>query len=149
MVPSSALTITTDRERPLCDVFSIDKTINFRCLKFITDYFGALSPSPLGDGSDAIVMGSTHNWPLSPLRAMPGNPTKEFHTTSDREGRINLPSPRRHDIGVSTIPTTTIPCSETALTTQSMMTILPLHAMSQHEAPLGEETILMMDYTPV
>jgi hypothetical protein len=61
--------------------------------------------------------------------------TEEFHMDSNGEGRIDLPSPRRHGTGISTF--------------QAMMTILPQQAALQHEPPLRELRILMMDYTHV
>jgi hypothetical protein len=93
IVPSSALTIATDGERLSCNVFSLDEIIRFRSIKFITDRFGDLCLSPMGDGLGATVMGSTHGGTPSPLWAMTEDSIKEFHTTSNGEGRINLPSP--------------------------------------------------------
>jgi hypothetical protein len=49
----------------------------------------------------------------------------EFNTTSDGEGRINLPSPGGHGTGASTAPATTILWLETILTAQTMKTIPP------------------------
>jgi hypothetical protein len=71
----------------------------------------------MGDGSDAIVMGSGHGEPPFPLRAMTGVSAEELHTTSDEEGRIDLPSPRRCSTGASLTPTTTISWPESTLTT--------------------------------
>jgi hypothetical protein len=48
MVPSLALAITTSSERLSSNVFSLDESIRFRNLKFITDHFGSLSLSPMG-----------------------------------------------------------------------------------------------------
>jgi hypothetical protein len=93
MVPSSALTVATDGERPSCNFFFLSETICFGSLKFIANYFGGLSLSPMGDGSGATVMGSTHGGTPSPLWAMAGDSIEEFHTASDGEGRIDLPSP--------------------------------------------------------
>jgi hypothetical protein len=53
MVPSSVLTTIADGERLACSDFSLDKTVRFGSLEFITDYFGGLNLSPRGDGSDA------------------------------------------------------------------------------------------------
>jgi hypothetical protein len=94
MVPSSMLIIVADDECLSCGEFTIGKTVHFGCLKFITDRFNGLSLSPMGDGLDAIVMGSTHSGPLSPLRAMMGDSAKEFHMALNGEGRIDLLSPR-------------------------------------------------------
>jgi hypothetical protein len=99
MVPSSTHTIATSGEHPLSDVFSLNETIHFGNLEFITDYFGSLSLSPMGDGSDAAVMGSTSGGLPSPPRAMTGDSTEVFHTTSDKEARIDLPSPIRNGTG--------------------------------------------------
>jgi hypothetical protein len=79
----------------------------------------------MGDGSGVAVMGSTRSGTLSLLWAMIGDSIEEFHMASDGEGRIDLPSPRRHSTGASITPTTTIPWLETTPTTQAMMTILP------------------------
>jgi hypothetical protein len=86
MVLSSALTVTADGERLSCGGFSLGETICFGSLKFIIDLFGGLSLSSLGDGSDAIVMGSTSGRPPSPLWATMGDSTEEFHMTLDGEG---------------------------------------------------------------
>jgi hypothetical protein len=93
MVPSSALTVATDGERLSCDVFSLDKTIHFESVEFITNRFGDLCLSPMGDGLGAAVMGSTCGGRPCPLRVMIEDSVEEFHMTSDGEGRINLPSP--------------------------------------------------------
>jgi hypothetical protein len=73
MVPSSALSVTADGERLSCGGFFLGKTIRFGSLEFISDHFGGLSLSPMGDGSDAIVMGSARGGPPYPLRAMMGD----------------------------------------------------------------------------
>jgi hypothetical protein len=75
MVPSSAITITVDGECLSCDGFSLGKTIHFGSLEFTTD--------PRRDSSDAAIMGSTHSGPPSPLSAMTGYSTEEFHMASD------------------------------------------------------------------
>jgi hypothetical protein len=77
MVPSLTLAVTVDRG------FSLGKTIHIRSLEFIIDCFSDLSLSPRRDGSDV--------W------AMIADATEEFHTASNGEGGIDLPSPRRHD----------------------------------------------------
>jgi hypothetical protein len=46
MVPSSAITVTTDSERLTSDVFSLSKIVRLKNFEFITDYFGGLSLSP-------------------------------------------------------------------------------------------------------
>jgi hypothetical protein len=125
MVPSSALAVATDGERLSYDVFSLDKTIHFGSLEFIADRVGDLSLSSMGDDSDAAVMRSTRGRPPSPLQAMTWDFTKEFHMTSDGEGRIDLPSPRRHGMGASTTPATTISWPEGTLTTQAMVIVPP------------------------
>jgi hypothetical protein len=125
MVPSLALTIAADGERLSCDVFSLDETIHFGSIEFIADRFSGLSLSPMGDGSGAAIMGSTHGGTPSLLLAMTGDSVEVFHMASDREGRINLPSPRKHGTGASTAPAATMPWPETTPTTHAMMTILP------------------------
>jgi hypothetical protein len=102
MVPSFMLTVAADGECASCNAFSLGETIHFGSLEFITDRFSGLSLSPLGDGSEATVMGSTRSRPPSPLRAMTGNSAEEFHTDSDEEGRTDLSSLRRHGTGAST-----------------------------------------------
>jgi hypothetical protein len=72
MVPSLALAITADGECLSCDVFSLDETIHFRNLKFVTDRFDGLSLSPMGDSFGAAVMGLTRGGTLSPLWALTG-----------------------------------------------------------------------------
>jgi hypothetical protein len=104
MVPSSALNIATGGECLPSDVFSLSETIHFGSLKFDADHFSDLSLSPMGNGSDAAVMGSTQGKPPSPLRAMTGDSTEEFHMTSNGEGRIDHPSPIRNSIGAWTTP---------------------------------------------
>jgi hypothetical protein len=90
MVPSSVLADATVCDHLSCGGFSLGETICFGSLEFITDRFGGLSLSPIGDGSDSIVMGSARGGPPSPLRAMIGDSVEEFHMTSDGEGRIDL-----------------------------------------------------------
>jgi hypothetical protein len=64
MVPSSAFITATGGERSPCEGFSLGETICFRSIEFIAYHFGGLSLSPFGDGSSAIVTGSTHDEPL-------------------------------------------------------------------------------------
>jgi hypothetical protein len=101
MVPSSALVITTDAERLSCGGFSLGETIHFGSLEFIADHFGGLCLSPMGDGSEIDSMGSARGRPPSPRQAMIWDPTEGSSTASDREGRINLPPPKRHGTGLS------------------------------------------------
>jgi hypothetical protein len=56
-----------DGERMSCGGFSLDETIHFGSLDFITDRFGSLSLSLMGDGSDAIIMGPARGGPPSLL----------------------------------------------------------------------------------
>jgi hypothetical protein len=112
MVPSSTLTVTVDGECLLCGGFSLSKTVHFGSIELIFDCFGGLSLSPWRDGLDATFMGSTRSGPPSPLWAMIGDSTEEFHMASSGEGGSDLPPPRRHD------------AADTS-TTQAMMTIPP------------------------
>jgi hypothetical protein len=105
-------------------VFSLGESIRFGSLKFITDHFVDMSLSPMGDGSGATVMGSTRGGTQSSLWATTEDTVEEFHTASDGEGRIDLPSPQRHDTGASTAPAITIPWPEATPTTQAMTTII-------------------------
>jgi hypothetical protein len=73
MVPSWALTVAADVERLSCDVFSLSETIHFGSLEFMTNHFGSLGLSPMGDGSGAAIMGSTHGETPSSLWAMIGD----------------------------------------------------------------------------
>jgi hypothetical protein len=153
MVQSSMLTVATYDERPSSDVFSLSETICFGSLKFITDRFGSLSPSPMGDGSVAAIMGSTCSGPSSPPWAMMGDSTELFPTMSDEEGRVDLPSPKRHGTGAWTAPATTISRSEIALTTQAMATIPPQldinHPLEQrhsHQEGLREQVHTQSPY---
>jgi hypothetical protein len=123
MVSSSALTVAANGERLLCGGFSLGETICFACIKCISDHFGVLSLSPMRDGLDTIIMGSAHDGPLSTLQEMMGDSTKEFHMTSNGEGRIDLPSPRRHGAVASPAPATTISRPASTPTAQALMTI--------------------------
>jgi hypothetical protein len=125
MVPSLTLIITADGEFFLLCDFSLSETIRYGRLEFIADCFGGLSLSPRRDSSDAATMGSTRSRPPSPLQAMTRDSTKELHTASDRDGGLNVPSPRRHDIGASLTPAITMSWPENTPTTQSMMMIPP------------------------
>jgi hypothetical protein len=103
----------------------------------------------MGDSSGAAIMGSTRSGTPSLLWDMTGDSIDEFHTASDGEGRIDLPSPRRHGTGPSTAPATTILWSETTPTAQAIKTILPRHVASRHEPRLRAERILKIDYAPI
>jgi hypothetical protein len=128
MVPSSALIIATGGECLSSDVFSLDKTIRFGSLEFITDRFSSLILAPMGDGSEAAIMGSTRGGLPSPPWAMTGESTEQFHMALDEEGRIDLPSPRRHGMGASTALTVSISRPEIFPTAQAMACILPRQA---------------------
>jgi hypothetical protein len=96
MVPPLARAVATNGEHLLCDGFSLGETICFGSLEFITNCFGCLSLSPLGDGLDAIVMGPAGGG-LSLLPwTMVGDSAEWFPTAPSGEGRTDLPSPRRH-----------------------------------------------------
>jgi hypothetical protein len=125
MVSSSALTVTSDGEHLSYNGFSHGETICFGSLEFIVDYFRGMSLSPRRDGSDTAIMGSTRNGPLSPLQVMIGDSTEEFHMASDREGGIDLPSPRRDSTEASPAPATTISWLKDTSTTQATVTIPP------------------------
>jgi hypothetical protein len=125
MVPSSALIVAADGECLSCGGFHIGETILFWSLEFIIDDFSGLRFSPRRDGSNANAMGSTPSGPPSPLRAMIGHSTEEFHMVSNEEGGINLPSPKRPDTSASPTPASTISWSENTLTPQAMAMIPP------------------------
>jgi hypothetical protein len=93
MVPSSALTVFADGEHLACNGFSLDKTVHFGSLEFITVCFSGLSPSPRRNDSDVAFMGSTRCGPPSPLWAMFEDSTEEFPMTSSREGALVSPLP--------------------------------------------------------
>jgi hypothetical protein len=94
MVTSSAHTVAADSERQSCDGFSLSETICFGSLEFIVGCFGGLSLTPRRNGLDATIMGKTQSGPPSPLWAMIGDSTEEFHMALAREGGSTLPSPR-------------------------------------------------------
>jgi hypothetical protein len=139
LIPSSVLTVAADSERLSCGGFSLSETICFGSLEFIADHFSGLSLSPMGDGSDAIIMGSAYSGPPSPLQAMMGDSTEEFHMALGGEGRINLPSPRRRGTGASPAHATTISRSESTLTSEGTMTIPPRQALPQPNTDLPLE----------
>jgi hypothetical protein len=98
MVPSLALTIAADGKRLSCGGFFLGESIHFGSLEFITDRFGGLSLSRLGDGSCVIIMGPAHGGPPLQSWTMVGLPPRGFLWAPDGEGRTDLPSPRRHGI---------------------------------------------------
>jgi hypothetical protein len=129
MVPSSVLAIAANSECLSCSGFSLGETIRFGSLEFIINRFGGLSLSPMGDGSNAIVMGSTCGEPPSPLWAMMGDSVAEFHMASDGEGKINLLSTRRYVMGASPAPATTISRLESTPTARAPVAIPSRQAM--------------------
>jgi hypothetical protein len=66
MVHSSALAVAVDSKRLMCGGFSLDETVHFASLEFITDCFGGLSLFPKGSDSGAIFVGTTYSG--SPLQ---------------------------------------------------------------------------------
>jgi hypothetical protein len=111
MVSSPVLAIAANGEHLSCDGFSLDETICFGSLEYIAGCIGDLSLAPRRDGLEAAILGSSHSRPPSPLRAMIGDSTEEFHRASHEEGGINVPS------------STTISLLENTLTTQAMVMI--------------------------
>jgi hypothetical protein len=86
--------------------FSPGETIRFGSIEFIANRFGGLSPSPLGDGSGAIVTYYARIEPPLLHQTMMGGPIKGLPTTLNGEGRTNLPFLGRHNMEAS--PTSTI-----------------------------------------
>jgi hypothetical protein len=123
MVPSSAITISADGECLSRDGFSLGETIHFGSLEFIVDYFSVLSLPPRRDDSNAAAMGSTHSGPPSSL-AITGDSTEEFHMASDEEGGLGLHCLRKHSMGASPAPVSTMAWPENTPTTQ-VMTMIP------------------------
>jgi hypothetical protein len=117
---SSALAVAANGERLSGGGFSLGETIHFGSIEFITDFFGNLSLPPRRDISDAAVMGSIHSGPPSPLRAMIGNYTEEFHTALDGKEGGGSTSPLQK----APAPATTISWPENTPNTQAM-TIIP------------------------
>jgi hypothetical protein len=128
MVPSLVLIVITSCERLSSDVFSLSQTIHFGSLEFIIDRFGGLSLSPMGNGSDATIMGSTCGGLTSSPWAMIGDSIEGFYMTSNEEGRIDLPSPRRHKMGALIAPAATISWPQITPTTQAIVAIPPQQA---------------------
>jgi hypothetical protein len=139
MVLSSVLVVAVDGECLACGGFTLGETVHFGRLEFITDCFGGMSLSPRRDGSDVAFMGSTHRRPPSPLWAMMGDSTKEFHMVSSGEVGSSLPSPRRHDTGAPPSPATTTSWLESTPATQAMMTVPPRMMTSRPDTSLPFE----------
>jgi hypothetical protein len=91
MVPSSAVTVTTDGERLTCGGFSLGETVRLWSIEFVVGYFGGLSLSPRRGDSSTAFMGSTHSRTPSPWRAMIEDSIDEFLMTSSREGAFASP----------------------------------------------------------
>jgi hypothetical protein len=82
MVPSSALTFSTDVEHFTCGGFSIGEIVLLGSFEFTANYIGGLSLSPRRGDSGPTFMGSTHSGPPSLWWAMIEDYTEEFHMTS-------------------------------------------------------------------
>jgi hypothetical protein len=91
MVPSSALAVVVCDERLSSDGFSLDETIRFGSLEFITDRFVGLGLSPMGSSSDNIVMGVPRGGPPTPHRTLIKDFIEGSLTTSDGEGGLTNP----------------------------------------------------------
>jgi hypothetical protein len=139
MVPSSPLVVATNSECLSCGGCFLGETIRFGSLKFIADHFSGLSLSPSGDVSDTIVMGFTHSEPPSPSWTTTGNSVEDLPTSSNGEGRIDLPSFRRHDTGTQPTSATTIPQLENPSTAQATMTIPSRQATPRSDTNLPLE----------
>jgi hypothetical protein len=70
-------------------------------------------------------MGPAHSGPPPPQWTMAGYSTEGFPTAPNKEGRTDLPSPRRHDVEAPPGSTTTTPRSKNPLTDQATIIILP------------------------
>jgi hypothetical protein len=66
MVPSLVFITTTGAEGLPHDVSSLGRTIHFWSHELIADRFGGQILSPLGDGSDTIVMSPAYSEPPLP-----------------------------------------------------------------------------------
>jgi hypothetical protein len=86
IVPSSVITVATDGERLTCGGSSLGELVHLGNFEFIIDYFDGVSLSPRRGDSGVAFIGSTHSGTPSPRRAMIGDSTEEFNTTSDGEG---------------------------------------------------------------
>jgi hypothetical protein len=125
MAPSSSIIVTVNGEHQMCGGFSLGETIHFGSLEFIFDYLSGLRLSPVGDGSDAVTMGSAHGRPVSPWWTMMGDSAEEFPMAPVGEGMTNLPSPRRHDVEATSASTTTITQPENLPNDQATTTTTP------------------------
>jgi hypothetical protein len=81
MVPSSAITITTDGECLTCSGFSLGKPIRLGNFNFIADYFDGLSLS-IGGDSGTTFMGSTRRAASTLWQAMTEDSAEVFLTTT-------------------------------------------------------------------
>jgi hypothetical protein len=99
MVHSSALAVSIDNAHLSCGGFSQGETICFVSLEFIADCFSGLSLSPRRNDSGAAFMVQ--------------DSTKEFCTSSSKEGASGHPSSRRHDTGAPPAPVATTPLEDT------------------------------------
>jgi hypothetical protein len=124
IVRSSTLIITTNSKYPTCGGFSLGETVHFGSLKFIVDYFGSLSLSPMGSDSSTVFIGTTCNGSPS-LRTIDEDSTDEFYTTSSEEGSSGLPISWRRNMGTPLAPIATTPRQEDAQTPQTMMMVPP------------------------
>jgi hypothetical protein len=70
-------------------------------------------------------MGLTHSVPPSPLRALIGDTTEEFHMASDGEEGSDLPSHRRNGARAPPALFTTTSLLENASTIHAMTTVPP------------------------
>jgi hypothetical protein len=122
MVPSSAI---VDGEHLTCGEFSVGKTVHLGNFKFIAEYFGSLSLSPMRGDEGAAFRGSTHSKASTPRQAMIEDSTEVFITKWGKEGSFVPPSPKRCDMGTSLAPATTTSWMENALATQATMTTPP------------------------
>jgi hypothetical protein len=109
MVLSSVITVATDGERQMCGGLSLGETVHLGNFKFIADYFGGLSLSPMKDDIGAAFMRSTHSGTPSSRWAMIEDTVEEFLMVSSRKGGFGLPSPRRHGTGALRAPVATTP----------------------------------------
>jgi hypothetical protein len=86
MVPSSALTISTNSEHLMCGGYSLGEIVRLGSFEFVEDYFGGLSLSPRRSDLCIAFMGSTHSRTPSMRWAMIEDSAEEFHMASSGEG---------------------------------------------------------------